>query len=164
MDIDEFDESTFASLHRQAADAGFDFTTMAELGDTAEHHRALYELNKTCSSDIPGRGEFYTYTDYVAQRIDVPGYNPNGVILAVHDSRWAGMTATSLHPAKGVAFSEMTGVLRSHRGRGLSLALKLHAIQFVQAAGYRWLVAFHHPGNAAAIGMNRRLGFVDYGR
>jgi len=25
----------------------------------------------------------------------------------------------------------------------------------------RWLRTFHHPDNAAAIGLNRRLGFVD---
>ena len=33
-------------------------------------------------------------------------------------------------------------------------------IRFVRAEGYRRLVAFHHPRNAAAIAMNRRLGFI----
>ncbi|MCX4095799.1 GNAT family N-acetyltransferase [Nocardia sp. alder85J] len=113
---------------------------------------------------IPGRDEFYSYPDYVAQRIDVPGYRPEGIVLAVHGNTWVGMSATSLHPEDGIAFSEMTGVLGSHRGHGLSLALKVRAIRFVRAAGYRWLVAFHHPDNAVAIGMNRRLGFEDYAR
>ncbi|MFC7280176.1 GNAT family N-acetyltransferase [Paractinoplanes rhizophilus] len=56
----------------------------------------------------------------------------------------------------------MTGVLTSHRGRGLSLALKLLAIRFVRSSGYRRLVTYHHPRNASAIAMNRRLGFVDW--
>ncbi len=54
----------------------------------------------------------------------------------------------------------MTGILRSHRGRGLSLALKLAAITFARESGVQWLRADHHPANAPAIAMNRRLGFV----
>ncbi len=71
------------------------------------------------------------------------------------------MSTTSLHPAKGHAFSEMTGVLAQHRGQGLSLALKLLSIRFVRSSGYQRLATFHHPRNATAIAMNRRLGFVD---
>jgi RimJ/RimL family protein N-acetyltransferase len=55
----------------------------------------------------------------------------------------------------------MTGVLTRYRGQGLSLALKLLVIRFVRSLGYRRLVTFHHPRNASAIAMNRRLGFVD---
>ncbi|MGC5006663.1 GNAT family N-acetyltransferase [Streptomyces sp. DT203] len=70
------------------------------------------------------------------------------------------MAATSLQP-EGHALSEMTGLLASHRGRGISLAMKLLAIGFARSHGMHWLRAFHHPDNAAAIGMNRRLGFVN---
>ena len=134
-------------------------TTMAELGDTPAHRRRLYELNKACSADIPDRGEFYSYDEYVAQRIEVAGFVPEGVVLAIDDGAWVGMSATSKHPAE--CFTEMTGVLAPYCGRGLSLALKLLAIRFVRESGHRWLRTFHHPRNAAAIGMNRRLGFVD---
>lgn len=70
------------------------------------------------------------------------------------------MAATTLRPERH-AFSEMTGVLAGHRGRGISLAMKLLAIGFARSNGMRRLRTFHHPGNASAIGMNRRLGFVD---
>ncbi|WP_431902934.1 GNAT family N-acetyltransferase [Nonomuraea sp. bgisy101] len=161
LDVDGFDEAVFEPYLQRAQGAGIVFTTMAELGDTAEHRRALYDLNRTCSADIPERGTFYTYDEYVAQRIEVPSFEASGVMLAVHDGRWVGMSGTSLHPDKGYAFSEMTGVLAPYRGRGLSLALKLLAVRFVRAAGYRRLATFHHPLNASAIAMNRRLGFVD---
>ncbi|GAA3165699.1 hypothetical protein GCM10010466_65600 [Planomonospora alba] len=133
---------------------------MAALGDAAEHRHALYELNKTCSADIPERGEFYTLDEYLAQRIETPTYDPRGVVLAVDGGSWIGMAATSIRP-EGHAFSEMTGVLASHRGRGLSLAMKVLAIRYARSRGMRWLRTLHHPGNTSAIGMNRRLGFVD---
>lgn len=88
-------------------------------------------------------------------------YNPLGVVLAVYSGVWVGMATTSLRHAEGYAFSEMTGVLPSHRGQGISLAMKFLAIGFARSSGMRWLRTFHRPCNAAAIGMNRRLGFVN---
>jgi len=42
------------------------------------------------------------------------------------------MAATSIHPERGFALSEMTGVLRSYRGRGVSIAMKVIAIELVR--------------------------------
>ncbi|MEU8661133.1 GNAT family N-acetyltransferase [Actinoplanes philippinensis] len=161
LDIDGFDETRFERYLHRARSSGIRFTTMAALGDAPQQRRALYDLNKACSADIPGRGPFYTYDEYVAQRIDVATFNPNGVMVGIRGDDWIAMSATSLHPEQQFAFSEMTGVLAPHRRGGLSLAVKLLAIRFVRSEGYRRLVAFHHPHNEAAIAMNRRLGFVD---
>jgi GNAT superfamily N-acetyltransferase len=159
LDVDRFDGTEFEPYLQRAEADGIRFTTLAELGDTPENRRALYELNRICSKDIPERGEFYTFEEYLAQRIDVLSFTPEGVILALKDGEWIGMAAVSLHPGK--AYSEMTGVLAGHRGKGLSLGLKLLAIRFVKDKGYGGLEASHHPRNDAAIAMNRRLGFVD---
>lgn len=163
LDLETFDDAAFEPYLQRCRDAGLEFTDMAELGDTAAHRRALYELNKTCSADIPQRGEFYTFDEYLAEGIDIPSYDPRGVVLAIERTRWVGMSATSLLPAEGCAFSEMTGVLPDYRGRGVALAMKLLAIRFARGSGMRWLRTVHHPANASAIAVNRRLGFVDDG-
>ncbi|WP_020576187.1 GNAT family N-acetyltransferase [Actinopolymorpha alba] len=80
--------------------------------------------------------------------------------VAIDAGQWIGFSATSIQRAEDCAYSMMTGILRSHRGRGLSLALKLAAITFARESGVQWLRADHHPANAPAIAMNRRLGFV----
>ncbi|WP_371525233.1 GNAT family N-acetyltransferase [Streptomyces sp. NBC_01283] len=162
LDLDAFDDTRFEPRLRSCRQSGIEFTTMAAFGDTPEHRRALYDLNKTCSADIPGRGEFYTFEEYVAQRIETPTYDPHGVVLALDGGSWIGMATTSIQP-EGHAFSEMTGLLAGHRGKGISLAMKLLAIGFARSQGMHWLRTLHHPDNAAAIGMNRRLGFVDDG-
>jgi GNAT superfamily N-acetyltransferase len=159
LDVATFDEAPFAAYAEAAARAGLEVTTLAEAGDTTANRRAVFELNRTCSGDIPGRAAFYTFEEYVAERFDSPSYDPAGMVVAVDDGAWVGMAATSLHD--GYAFSDMTGVLRSHRGRGLSLVMKLLAIRFVREQGLRWLRTFQHPDNAPVIAMNRRLGFVD---
>ncbi|MQS11667.1 hypothetical protein F7Q99_05025 [Streptomyces kaniharaensis] len=70
------------------------------------------------------------------------------------------MAATS-RPGGGEAWSEMTGVLRSHRGRGTSMAMKLLAIDYARTAGARWVRTIHHPANTSVITLNRRLGFIE---
>ncbi|WEH35572.1 GNAT family N-acetyltransferase [Streptomyces sp. AM 4-1-1] len=160
LDLDAFEDARFEPYLRRCRQAGIEFTTMAAVGDTDRHRRALYELNRTCSADIPERGEFYTFDEYLAQRIETPTYAPEGVVLTLDGGSWVGMAATSLG-AEGHALSEMTGLLPSHRGKGISLAMKLLAIRFARANHMHWLRAFHHPANASAIAMNRRLGFVD---
>ena len=161
LQLNTFDDTRFVAGLRRCQEFGINFTTMADLGDTDECRRGLFDLNKTCSADIPERGQFYTFEDYLAERIEGPHYDPRGVVLAMDDGAWVGMCTTSLREAEGYAFSEMTGVLASHRGRGISLAMKLLAIRFARSGGYQLLRTFHHPDNANAIAMNRTLGFVD---
>ena len=162
LELQRFDAAQFSGYLRRCERSGITVTTMAELGDTAEYREALYELDKTCAADVPGHGEFWTLDEYLGQRLRSPGYDPQGVALAVNRGVLIGMAATGLRLDEGRAVSEMTGVLPGYRRRGISIALKLRAIDYARSHGASWLVALHHPANAAAIGMNRRLGFVDY--
>ena len=47
-------------------------TTLAQLGNTVAQQRHMFELNKVCAADIPERGEFHTWDQYVERRIE-PG-------------------------------------------------------------------------------------------
>jgi RimJ/RimL family protein N-acetyltransferase len=159
--VDEFDADAFAPVVDRCRRDGIAFTTIAELGDREPNHRRLYELNRTCSADIPGRGEFYAYTEYRAERINVPTYDPSAVVIARDRDDWVGMSAASDHRAKGYYFNEMTGVLRSHRGRGIAVAMKALVISRVRELGVATIRTMHHPANEAPIALNRKLGYTD---
>ncbi len=135
LNLTKFDESPFEPYLQRTAAAGTALATLAEVGDLPGHRRRLYELNKTCLADIPERATFCSFDEYVAQRLEVPAFDPCGVVLAVQDDRWVGFATTSIHHAKGYAFSEMTGALRTHRGRGVSMALKVMGIRFASSSG-----------------------------
>ncbi|ASU86085.1 hypothetical protein CDO52_06995 [Nocardiopsis gilva YIM 90087] len=93
--------------------------------------------------------------------MEVPSYDPRGVVIALDDSVWCGLAATSNHRASGFVFNEMTGVKAPYRGRGISIAMKTFGIGFAGLCGVDKIRTFHHPANTAAIEMNRRLGYVD---
>ncbi len=159
LDVAEFDQDRFRQYVTKCQDQGSRFMTLADLGDTPEHRRALYELNKECAADIPERGDFYSFDEYVEQRFAVASYDPRGVVIALDGEAWVGMAATSRH--ENFVFNEMTGVRAGYRGLGLSIAMKTFGMAFVRECGASRVRTFHHPANASAIAMNRKMGFVD---
>ncbi|MFI7498047.1 GNAT family N-acetyltransferase [Streptomyces sp. NPDC049687] len=159
LDIAQFDAPCFEKYVTRCGADGIRLTTLAELGDTPAHRRVLYELNKECSADIPERGEFYSFDEYVERRFAAAGYDPRGVVIALDGDTWIGMAATSRHG--DFVFNEMTGVRAAYRGRGISIAMKAFGMAFARESGATKVRTFHHPANANAIAMNRRLGFVD---
>lgn len=160
LDVKAFDEAPFIPALNRCCSEGIQFTTMEELGDREEHRQKLYELNKTCSQDIPGRGMFFSYDEFCARRYAAT-YDPAGVIVALDQDSWVGMAATSDHSSKGFAFNEMTGILREYRRRGIAIALKVLSIRYARSLKVNWVYTIHDSENFAAIEMNRRLGYAD---
>ncbi len=140
---------------------GIRFHSLAELGDNEANRKRMYELNKECSADIPGRGSFYSYEEYCVQRFDVNSFLASGVILAVQGDVWVGMASVSHRPGADYAFNEMTGVVRSHRRLGIATSAKAISLQFAKSLGVSSIRTVHAAANLVAIAMNRRLGYTD---
>ena len=158
--VSGFDETPYLPLFALCERSGIEFESMLSLGDTGEQHRALYALNKTCSSDIPNRGEFFTFEEFVERRFGAH-YDPRGVIVARHGEQWIGMTAISNWQENGFGFNEMTGVIRAYRRQGIAMALKVLGVLYAQHLSLSTLYTLHDADNTAAIAMNRKLGYVD---
>jgi len=141
--------------------SGVSLASIAELGDTEQLRRLVYELNKECAADIPGRGEFFSYDEYIQRRFAADGYQPEGAILALDGDALIGLCVISYVPGREWAFIEMTGVRRSHRRRGLATALKTAAIRQARGWGVSTVRTVHHRGNTPIITANRVLGFLD---
>jgi RimJ/RimL family protein N-acetyltransferase len=161
LDVGSFDATAFTTILSDVEASGIRLTTLAELGNAAEQQRSLYELNAECSADIPNRGPFHSWAEYKRVRLEVPSFHADGVTLAIHGDTWVGMSAMSHRDGYDYAFSEMTGVVRSHRHRGLALAMKVAGMTFVRDLGVSTVRTVHHPGNQAMINLNRKLGYVD---
>jgi hypothetical protein len=76
-------------------------TTLAVLGDTRANRHQIYRLNKACSADIPGRGEFFSYQEYAQRRFTGLGFRPDGQVLLLNEDAMVGLCAlTSLEPLR----------------------------------------------------------------
>ena len=138
---------------------GIAVSSLLAWGDSAEHRRAVFELNRTCSADIPGRGEFFAYEEWEQLRLEGPGARLDGVVLAFHGDLPVGLCQLTAPPGRSWAFVEMTGVLRVHRRRGVAAAMKARAFDAARGWGCTEIRTSHHPANVPAISANRALGF-----
>ena len=141
--------------------AGLTITSLQELGDSESHRHLVYDLNRACSADIPGRGDFFTFEEYVPLRFDAPGARLDGIVLALDHDRAVGLCQLTCPPGRRWAFIEMTGVLRPYRRQGVATAMKLRALATARTWGCSEVRTLNHPSNASIIAANRSLGFRD---
>lgn len=74
LDTTTFDRSVFQPRLDDVLTGTTTLMTLADLGDTDANRRRLYELNAACSADIPDRGPFHNWDDYVRLRLAVPTF------------------------------------------------------------------------------------------
>jgi len=93
-------------------------TTLAVLGDTSANRHQIYRLNKACSADIPGRGEFFSYQEYAQRRFTGLGFRPDGQVLLLNEDAMVGLCAlTSLEPLRDLSYEPPQAMDRGRLGR-----------------------------------------------
>ncbi|HLF28801.1 MAG TPA: GNAT family N-acetyltransferase [Anaerolineae bacterium] len=162
LDLTNFDESRFADAIDRVLDAGFQLSTLAAERSTnpnADH--VLYELDHATRQDVPlpgGAVSNMSYDDFRKVMLESPDADPTAVIIAKHSQKYVGLTALWL-PQEGPAYTNMTGILREYRERGLALALKLLSIRVMKTRGYAEARTTNDTANPAILRLNEKLGY-----
>lgn len=155
-----FDPAPFAN---HATIPGIRILSLPELQRRdAEWARRCWELDWQLWQDVPTsepftREEFDEYLERVAD----PEFHPEGYSVAVDACDGTLVGTSHVLPRDGepeVWEFGLTGVVRSHRRRGIALALKLAAIAHAAAHGASTLVTDNEEGNPM-YQLNLRLGF-----
>lgn len=157
LDLESFDSSSFEGALKKAAANGIRFVPFQ---DNPENRQRLYELTLELSVDIPNVSDEPppTYEDWERATFHAPWSDTDGITVALHGDQWIGF-ATVGRLEDGVFANSMTGIIRSHRGRGLALALKVRAIELARAKGGRELQTQNHGTNEAMRALNKRLDY-----
>lgn len=161
LDLTTFDEQPLLSALDAAQAAGLRFATMADLGDTEEARRKLWEVETLTVRDIPGLSDaserpFESFNEEVC---GASGYRPECQIVALDGEAWVGLTRLDPTEATEAMYNAITGVLPAYRGRGAALALKLLAIRAARRHGARYLRTNNDSQNAPMLAVNRKLGY-----
>ncbi len=139
-------------------------TTLAELGDTAENRRRLHVITRAADEDTPFVADWglMDYAQYERFILDAKWFRPEGTFIALDGEEWVG--AHTLGPtADPKQYStDFTGVLRSHRGKGIALALKVRGIEWAQSNGATSISTQNDLTNAPMRKINVDLGFVQH--
>jgi GNAT superfamily N-acetyltransferase len=170
LDLVRFDERPFVAALDRVLASGIRFVTMDELGDTDDARRRLYELERTVARDIPGGSEvsLWTYETFLQRLCESPGYRPDAMVVARDGQTWVGECSVQANPATNSMYNGLTGVLPSHRGRGIAQALKLLAIRVAKRRGLhshqQRLRERADAGDQPQAGLPTRAGLLSAGR
>lgn len=161
LDLSAFDERPLLGALEAAQAAGIRFATMADLGDTEEARRKLWEVESVTARDIPGFSESTVrpFEAFNREVCEAAGYRPDCQIVALDGGLWVGLARLDPTEATEAMYNGITGVLPAWRGRGLALALKLHAICAARGHGARYLRTNNDSENAPMLAVNRKLGY-----
>jgi GNAT superfamily N-acetyltransferase len=161
LELAAFDPAPYAGLEERLAAEGIAFTTLAAEGLVEPVLRRACALHNTCLRDIPrlDAHEDVPYEAWATDMVEGPNAMPDATFLAVDCGAYVGMSALDRRGPAGMLHQGFTGVLPSHRGRGIATALKLRAIAHARGLGACALHTRQHAGNAPMLHVNARLGF-----
>ena len=142
--------------------SGIRLVTLAEI-DTPPMRRQVYELCRTADRDVPMVPDDHGFMEFDAWERYVFG----GATIRA-DASWIALDGEAPVGVSSLCFVsegtarvlvEFTGVLPSHRRRGIALALKAISVRWAAAAGYCEMVTENDPDNPAILRANEQLGF-----
>ncbi|MBA2680654.1 MAG: GNAT family N-acetyltransferase [Ktedonobacteraceae bacterium] len=160
LDLATFDEARFSGVVEAVEASGIRFFTLADLGDTLEVQRRLYEINRRYAGDVPGGSESFTpFEQFHKEVFEAPWYRADCQLVAADGDRWIGMSAIGYFPETNHMHHMMTGVEPAYRGRKIALALKLLTIRRARTYGAAYIRTNNDSQNAPILAVNRKLGY-----
>lgn len=131
--------------------------------DSASARESLYRCAMAIQRDMPHEPHV-DWVDsplktYIAAIFENPLGLPDGIFVARDGQTIVGLTYLTRRPGGDAEVGD-TGVLRSHRRRGIGRILKLMAARYAAQQGFRYVYTDNRSDNAGMLAINRELGFI----
>jgi GNAT superfamily N-acetyltransferase len=165
LDVTQFETSQFTGLRQKIVDEG---VAIRPLPQQKQHDpdwlNNIYELDWALTLDEPQPSPptRLPLEQYVKQIVEDPNVIDDAWYVAVDgDGRYLGMTQLERKTNKPTEYGTgFTGVVRSHRRRGLATALKSYALEYAQQQGIQTIRTGNEENNPM-YALNMQLGFKD---
>jgi GNAT superfamily N-acetyltransferase len=162
LDVIAFDPAPFDGKVASVEASSIEIRSLAEVAATdPDWKRKLWDLEWELLQDVPSPEPLtrQTFENFEERELGHPGFNPDALFIALDAGRWVG--TSGLWMAEGdleKLYTGLTGVVRSHRRRGLATAMKVRGIAFAQAYGAR-IIETDNEENNPMYDLNLQLGF-----
>ena len=131
--------------------------------DSTSARASLYRCTMAVQRDMPHEPhvdwEDPALPTFVTLMFENPLGLRDGVFVARDGEAIVGLTYLVRRPGGDAEVGD-TGVLRSHRRRGIGRTLKLMATRYAAELGFKYVYTDNRSDNAGMLAINRELGFV----
>ena len=156
------DVSGLDGLRDRLRGEGIDTVSFAAI-DSTSARESLYRCTMAIQRDMPHEPHVDWEDPALPTFITLMFENPlrlrDGIFVARDGEAIVGVTYLVRRPGGNAEVGD-TGVLRSHRRRGIGRALKLMATRHAAEMGFQYVYTDNRSDNAGMLAINRELGFV----
>ena len=161
LDLSSFDAAEFTDVVEKVRGSGIEILPASELA-LRDHDwmRRTWELHGEIIPDVPD-DDVLTNEPFAEfkKSFEHPEFIAEGYFLALDGDRYVGMSSVWNRRVKeGEFYTRLTGVVRSHRRRGIATALKVRANEFARSVGAE-VVVTDNAENNPMYDLNIQLGF-----
>ena len=161
LDLSMFEPAKFAEVVTKVRETGIEILPASELSKRdPDWMRKTWELHGEIIPDVPDDDVLHNepFTEF-EKSFKHPDFIPEGYFLALDGDRYVGMSSVwNRRVKKGEVYTRLTGVVRSHRRRGIATALKVRAHEFAKEWGASVIVTDNEENNPM-YDLNVQLGF-----
>jgi len=161
LDVAGFDPSRFEGVREKVRSQGIEIISNVELKDRFDDwDRKYWKLNMETWKDVPlpDPPTEVSFEQFMKD-LGSPSYDPNLHLAAVDGDELVGLTGFWIALAEPTKlYTGLTGVLRSHRRRGIATALKVGALEIAKERGVKTLETDNEEKNPMYL-LNVELGF-----
>ena len=162
LDLASFEPAKFAGVVESVHASGIEILAASEIAKRdPDWMRKTWELHGDIIPDVPDDDVLHNepFSEF-EKSFKHPDFIPEGYFLALDGGRYVGMSSVwDRRVKKGEFYTRLTGVVRSHRRRGIATALKVRAHEFAKEWGAKVIVTDNEENNPM-YDLNVRLGFV----
>lgn len=161
LDVTTFDFTPYEGHVERVQASGIRIATLAELAADPDRDRKLYELEKELEQDVPSPDQItpITFEYFLEHRLGSPNLLPDAFFVAIDSEQYVGLSGLWHSHGHADLYTGLTGVRRSHRRRGIALALKLLGIEYAREQGRTVIKTWNESNNRAMLSINERLGY-----
>lgn len=161
LTVTDYDFSRFDGAFDKVADNSIEIATLEQLKEHfPDWMQRYYDLFIPIETDIPSPDDSTPQPlEEFAKGFNNPSHLPDAQFIALDGDDWVGLSTLNKDIANPKRlWVGITGVLRSHRRKGIATALKLKTIQYAIDYGAEWLQTGNEENNPM-YDLNVMLGF-----
>lgn len=162
LQLASLEPDRFAWATAKAQAAGVTFRTLADLPNTEETQRLLYDVVVELLQDVPFGGPLNVWPfDLWRERWwGNPTLNPASYFLAFIGDDLVGVSELRAAERADKLHTGLTGVRRDWRRKGIAQALKLEAAAYAKERGVTTIDTMNHSTNRPMLAINEAMGFA----
>ncbi len=162
LDVQSFEFQPFSMLIKKIEEEGIEIINLNDVENRIpDWKRTLYKTDCEINDDIPSVDPptHPKYEQWEKEVFEPKRFNPNTYLLAIKNEKIVGMTCIKhmLADPKKMATS-ITGIVRSHRRKGLATLLKALCIEKAKQLGIKTIITDNEENNPMYT-LNLKLGF-----